>query len=337
MRTILTAVLTGAIALGAAAAGQAKEVLSGAGASFPYPIYSKWFSEYGKVNTGVEINYQSIGSGGGIRQITARTVDFGATDGPMDDKALFKVDGKILHIPTVLGAVVPIFNLKGVNELNLTGEVLADIFLGKIKSWDDAAIGRLNPDVEIPSLPITVVHRADGSGTSFCFTDYLSKVSPAWKSRVGCGNSVKWPCGLGGKGNEGVAGLVKQTPNAIGYVELIYAKQNSLSYAAVRNRAGKFVKGSEEGVTAAAAGAAKTMPADYRVSIVDAPGENTYPISTYTWLLVYEKNAGGKGTLLKGFLRWMLEDGQKIAPELGYAPLPENVRDMVAKTVSRIE
>ena len=310
--------------------------LTGAGATFPYPIYSKWFDEYRKVKPDVKINYQSIGSGGGIRQFTTKTVDFGATDGPMTDKQLFQVDGKTIHIPTVLGAVVPTFNVPGVTELKLTGPVLADIFLGKIKKWNDPALAQLNPGASLPDAPITVVHRADGSGTTYCWVDYLSAVSPEWAQKVGKGTSVNWPVGLGGKGNEGVAGTVKQIKNSIGYVELIYAKQNNIPYAAVQNKAGKFVKADTDTVSAAAAGAAANMPKDYRVSIVNAPGENSYPISTFTWLLVYQNNPSNKGAVLKDFLAWMLEDGQKIAPELGYAPLPDQVKSMVKNTISTL-
>mgnify|MGYP001606279760 CR=1 FL=1 len=310
--------------------------LNGAGATFPYPIYSKWFDAYAGLNS-VEINYQSIGSGGGIRQITERTVDFGATDGPMTEQQMFKIDGKILHIPTVLGAVVPAYNLPGVEKLNLSGEVLAGIFLGKVRRWNDVSLKALNPDAKLPDQPITVVHRSDGSGTTYCFVDYLSKVSPEWSKTVGLGTAVNWPVGLGGKGNEGVAGLVKQTANSIGYVELIYAKQNDISYAAVRNKAGKFVKADTAAITAAAAGAAKTMPKDYRVSITDAPGEGAYPISTYTWLLIYQRNPGETGKLMRDFLKWMLKDGQGMATELGYAPLPESVKAMVAKTIETIK
>ena len=313
----------------------AETSLTGAGATFPYPIYSKWFDEYHKAKPDVQINYQSIGSGGGIRQITERTVDFGATDGPMTNQQQFKVDGKILHIPAVLGAVVPAYNLKGVPDLNLSGAVIADIFLGKITRWTDPAIAKLNPGVTFPDAAITVVHRSDGSGTTYCFVDYLSKISPEWKTKVGVATAVKWPVGLGGKGNEGVAGLVKQTPNAIGYVELIYAKQNDISYAAVQNKAGKFVKASIEGVTAAAAGT--KMPKDYRVSITDAEGEAAYPISTFTWLLIYEKNSGDKGAVLKDFLKWMLKEGQGMASALGYAPLPDSVSAMVVKTIETIK
>ncbi len=312
------------------------ETLNGAGATFPYPIYSKWFDEYHKAKPDVQINYQSIGSGGGIRQFTAKTVDFGATDGPMTDKQLFGVDGKSLHIPTVLGAVVPCFNVTGVETLNLTGEVIADIFLGKIKIWSDPAIKALNPEAKLPDNPITVVHRADGSGTTYVWVDYLSSVSAEWKSKVGKGTSVNWPVGLGGKGNEGVAGTIKQTSFSFGYVEAIYAKQNALSSAAVKNKEGEFVKAEVESVTAAAAGAAPRMPKDYRVSIVDAPGKGVYPISSYTWLLVYQNNGGQKGAILKDFLTWAMDGGQKIAPALGYAPLPESVKAMVKETIQTI-
>jgi phosphate transport system substrate-binding protein len=315
-----------------------KAQITGAGATFPAPIYQAWFDDYGKgVAKGVQVNYQSIGSGGGIRQITERTVDFGATDGPMTDKLLFKVDGKLLHIPTVLGAVVPVYNIPGNPELKLTGELLADIYLGKVKRWDDAGIKKANPDAALPDAPITVIRRSDGSGTTFCFVDYLSKVSKEFEGTVGRGTAVNWPAGIGGKGNEGVAGLVKQTPNSIGYVELIYAEQNKLSHAAVRNAEGKFVKASVEGVSAAAAGAAKSMPKDYRVSITNSPGAETYPISTFTWLLVYEKTGGAKGKILSEFLRWMLDSGQKLAPALGYAPLPPAIASSVRKTVETIK
>lgn len=323
-----------AILLAAPAAAQMK-TLNGAGATFPYPIYSKWFDEYHKVKPELQINYQSIGSGGGIRQITERTVDFGATDGPMTNQQQFKVDGKILHIPSVLGAVVPAYNLKDISDLKLSGTVIADIFLGKITRWTDPAIAKLNPGVTFPDAAITVVHRSDGSGTTYCWVDYLSKVSPEWKTKVGVATAVKWPIGLGGKGNEGVAGLVKQTPNALGYVELIYAKQNDIAYASVLNKAGKFVKASIPSVTSAAAGV--KMPKDYRVSITDAEGEASYPVSTFTWLLIYEKNAGDKGQVLKDFLKWMLKDGQAMASALGYAPLPDSVNAMVAKTIEGIK
>ncbi len=339
MKKLLTIALAAAAALGGAPA-RAASTLSGAGATFPYPIYSKWFDEYAQGPAGVHINYQSIGSGGGIQQFTKKTVDFGATDGPMSDKQLYQVDGKSMHIPTVLGAVSVAFNVKGadgkdVKSLNLSGPVLADIFLGNIHSWDDRRIKELNPGAGLPGGPITIIHRADGSGTTYCFVDYLSAVSPEWKKKVGVSTSVNWPLGLGGKGNEGVSALLQQTPNSIGYVETIYAKQSSLAYAAMKNPAGKFVLPDVESVAAAAA--AVKMPADFRVSIVNAPGEKAYPISTYTWLLVSEKNGAGKGPLLKDFLRWMLVDGQKLAPELGYAPLPEGVNKMVAAAIERVK
>lgn len=329
---LATAVL---MAFGGVTPTLAGTTLNGAGATFPYPIYSKWFDEYHKVNPDIKINYQSIGSGGGIRQFTSKTVDFGATDSPMTDQQLFGIDGKSLHIPTVLGAVVPTYNLAGVSQLNLSGEVLADIFLGKITSWDDAAIKSLNPGADLPSAMITVVHRADGSGTTYCWVDYFCKVSPEWKKKVGKGTSVNWPVGLGGKGNEGVAGLVKQTPNSIGYNEVIYAKQNNLTFASVKNQAGKFIAAEIDSISAAAAGA--PMPKDFRVSITNAPGENSYPIATFTWLLVYENNGGSTGKVLKEFLNWMLEDGQKSAPTLGYAPLPETVKSMVKSAISSIK
>jgi phosphate transport system substrate-binding protein len=326
--------ITLAVLLAAPAAAQVK-TLNGAGATFPYPIYSKWFDEYHKVKPDLQINYQSIGSGGGIRQVTERTVDFGASDGPMTAQQQFKVDGKILHIPTVLGAVVPAYNLKGIEDLKLSGPLLADIFLGKLTRWTDPALAKLNPGVAFPDAVITVVHRSDGSGTTFCFVDYLSKVSAEWKSKVGVATAVKWPVGLGGKGNEGVAGLVKLTPNSIGYVELIYAKQNDIAYASVQNKAGKFVRAAIESVTAAAAGV--KMPKDYKVSITDAEGEAAYPISTFTWLLIYEKNTGDKGAVLKDFLKWMLKEGQAMASALGYAPLPASVNEMVSKTIESIK
>ncbi len=332
--TFLRAALALTISLSPILTAFADTTLNGAGATFPYPIYSKWFDEYHKAHADVKINYQSIGSGGGIKQFTAKTVDFGASDGPMTDKEMFGVDGKMIHIPTVLGAVVITWNLPDVADLKLTGDVIAKIFLGDITSWDDAAIKALNPDAKLPSSPITVAHRADGSGTTYCFTDYLSKVSPEWKKRVGQGKAVNWPIGLGGKGNEGVVGIVKQTTGAIGYTELIYASQNKLPSATVKNQAGKFVAASIESVTAAA-GSAK-MPKDFRVSIVDAAGETSYPISTYTWLLVYENNSGKNGKVLKDFLGWMLEDGQKLASSLGYAPLPSSVKDMIKARIQSI-
>lgn len=338
LKSILAAVL---IAAGAAGSASAEQRLNGAGATFPFPIYSKWFDAYNK-KTGVKINYQAIGSGGGIRQITKKTVDFGASDGPMTNKQMYQIDGKIHHIPTVLGAVVPGFNLKDadgnkVNDLKLDGPVLADIFLGKIMSWDDPAISALNPGVKLPGNPIMVIRRADGSGTTYAFTDYLSQVSKEWDKKVGRNTSVQWPVGLGGKGNPGVAALVVQTPNSIGYLEAIYAVQNDLPFAAMKNKNGEFVKASIESVNAAAAGSASKMPKDFRISIADAAGKGAYPISTYTWLLVYEKNRDGKGDLIRNFLEWMVDEGQALAPELGYAQLPAPVRAMVKETIKKIK
>jgi phosphate transport system substrate-binding protein len=272
----------------------AQTTLNGAGATFPYPIYSKWFSEYNKLHPDVQINYQSIGSGGGIRQVINGTVDFGASDGPMTDEQLKEAKFKILHIPTVLGAVVPAYNVPGVSaELKFTPEALAGIFLGKISNWNDAAIANANPGVKLPKQNIIVVHRSDGSGTTFIFTDYLSKVSKEWESAVGKGTSVKWPVGLGGKGNEGVAGQVRQLQGSIGYIELIYALQNKITYGLVKNAAGNFVKASLDGVTEAAA-SVKSMPADFRVSITNAPGKTAYPISSFTWLLIPEQSKDPK-------------------------------------------
>ena len=299
--------------------------LNGAGATFPYPIYSKWFSEYHKLHSDVEINYQSIGSGGGIRQVTAGTVDFGASDMPMTDKQLQESKTKILNLPTVLGADVPAYNVPGVGELKFTPAALAGIFLGKITKWNDKALTSANPGVNLPDKEIIVVHRSDGSGTTFIWTDYLSKVSPEWKSQVGSDTSVKWPTGMGGKGNEGVAGFVRQLQGSIGYVELIYAIQNNIQYGSVRNSAGNFVKASLESVTAAA-GSAPRMPADFRVSITNAPGKDAYPISSFTWLLIpMPSKDPAKGKILADFLNWMVSDGQKMTSALAYAPLPENV------------
>jgi phosphate transport system substrate-binding protein len=311
--------------------------LTGAGATFPYPIYSKWFSEYAKL-TGVKINYQSIGSGGGIRQLSEQTVDFGASDSPMSDEEMAKAKGgPILHFPTVLGADVITYNLPGVSApLKITPDVIAAIFMGRIKKWNDTRLASLNPGVSLPSQDILVVHRSDGSGTTYIFTDYLTVAVPAWKTSVGKGKEVKWPVGLGAKGNEGVAGQVKQTPGSVGYVELAYAKQNNLPIAAVRNKAGQFVAASVPAVTAAAAGVAKALPAntDYRVSIVDAPGADSYPISSFTWILVYQHQRDAvKGKKLVDFLNWALTDGEKEAITLDYAPLPT---DMAANVKSRL-
>jgi phosphate transport system substrate-binding protein len=321
------------LTLGLAVTSSAVAALSitGAGATFPYPIYSKWFQEYHKLHPDVDINYQPIGSGGGIKNITDGTVDFGASDGPMSEQQLAEYKQKhgfdILHFPTVLGGVVPTYNIPGVTgELNFTPEALAGIYLGKITKWSDGAIAGANPGVKLPANDIVVVHRSDGSGTTYCWTDYLSKVSPEWKQKVGFNTSVNWPVGLGGAKNDGVAGLIKQTPNSVGYVELIYAIQNKLPYGKVKNMAGSFVKAELSSVTAAAAGAAANMPADFRVSITNAPGKNAYPISTFTWLLIPSK-IGNPAKLknIKEFLTWMMGPGQKMATSLDYAPLPAPV------------
>ncbi len=316
--------------------GSAQTTLNGAGATFPYPIYSKWFSEYHASHPDIEINYQSIGSGGGIRQITSGTVDFGASDGPMSDEQLASSKVKIVHIPTVMGSVVPAYNVPGVTqELKFTPEALAGIYLGKITSWNDNAIQSANKDVQLPNTPIIVVHRSDGSGTSYVFTDYLSKVSPEWKSAVGKGTSVHWPVGLGAKGNEGVAGEIRQMEGSIGYVELIYALQNKISYGTMKNAAGNFVKASLESTTEAAKGV--KIPADYRVSITNASGKNAYPIATFTWLLIPQKAADSKkGKILVDFLNWMLVDGQKEASSLSYAPLPQELVTRVKSTVQQL-
>ena len=317
--------------------------LTGAGATFPYPIYSKWFDEYHKLHPEIQINYQSIGSGGGIRQVTEGTVDFGATDGPMNDQQLKsfqdKRGGNVLHFPTVLGADVPTYNIPGVTGvLNFTPDVLADIFLGKITKWNDARIVKINAGVNLPAQDIVVVHRSDGSGTTYIWVDYLSKMSAEWKQKVGVGTSVKWPVGLGGKGNEGVAGLVKQTPGALGYVELIYALQSRLSYGAVQNSAGKFVKADLKSVTAAAAGAADNMPEDFRVSITNAPGAEAYPIASFTWLLIPDQfKDQARKKVLVDFVAWMLADGQKMAEALGYAPLPAKVIEVEVKAIDKIK
>ncbi len=330
-------ILTAALLVCAASVAPAQR-LNGAGATFPNPIYEKWFSEYSRQHPGVEINYQPIGSGGGIRQVTAGTVDFGATDGPMTDAQIAGSKVKVQHIPTVLGVVVPIYNLEGVNqELKFAPDVLADIYLGKIANWSDARIAKDNPGVKLPNTEIVVVHRSDGSGTSFIFTDYLSKVSSDWKTEVGSGTAVSWPKGLGGKGNEAIAGLVRQLPGSIGYVELIYALQNKIPYGALRNASGQWVKASIEGVAAAAA-AAKQMPADYRVSITNEPGATVYPISSFTWLLIpTQAQDPTKAKVLKDFLGWMLDHGEEEASSLYYAPLPPPVVAKVRATVAQMK
>jgi len=319
----------------------AQTTLNGAGATFPYPMYSKWFSDYNKLHSDIQFNYQSIGSGGGIRQVIEGTVDFGASDGPMTDEQLAQAKAKrgtaVFHIPTVLGAVVPAYNILGVSgEVKFTPDVLAGIFLGKITSWNDAALAKANPGVNFPSQPIVVVHRSDGSGTTFIFTDYLSKVSSDWQGSVGKGTSVKWPVGLGGKGNEGVAGMIRQMQGAIGYIELIYAVQNNIPYGVVKNAAGDFVKASLQSVTAAAA-SMKSMPADFRVSITNAPGKDAYPISSFTWLLIPQQSKDpNKGKMIADFLTWMVDDGQKSTAQLTYAPLPDSVAQKVKATIKMV-
>jgi len=333
VKKTLVAVVLLVLALSAAQA----QKLTGAGATFPYPIYSKWFSEYAAAHPGVEINYQPIGSGGGIRQVTSGLVDFGATDTPASDEQLAASKIKLTHIPTVLGAVVPVFNVPGVSDIKFSSDVLADIYLGKIVSWNDTRIAKDNPGVSLPNLQIIVVHRSDGSGTTFIFTDYLSKVSKEWAGGPGKGASPSWPAGVGGKGNEGVAGLVRQLPGAIGYVELIYALQNKISFGEVKNAAGNFVRASIEGVTEAAA-SVKQMPADYRISITNAPGANTYPISSFTWLLVPLKSPdAAKGKVLKDLLSWIVNSGESEVQTLSYAPLPKSVAEKVLKTIYSLQ
>ena len=327
-----------AVALAAGAAAQTAQI-NGAGATFPNPIYSKWFDEYNKLHPNVRINYQSLGSGAGIQQVTAQTVFFGATDGPMSNEQLLAAPGKLFHFPTVLGAVVPVYNIPNVKaDLKFNGSLLADIYLGKIKKWNDPAIVKLNAGVMLPATDITVVHRSDGSGTTYIWADYLAKVSPEWKTKVGVGTSPNWPAGIGGKGNEGVSGLVSQTPGSIGYVELIYALQTRISYGSVQNMAGEFVKASVESVTAAASEAAAKMPADFRVSITNAPGKTTYPISSFTWLLLYENPKDkAQAKVMVDFVKWALADGQKLAAALGYAPLPAEVVKLELAQLAKIK
>ena len=321
---------------GVSATASAQMMINGAGATFPYPIYSKWFDEYAKVDPSVRFNYQSIGSGGGQKQILAQTVDFGASDGPMSDDNLAKAPGKLLHIPTVAGADVVAYNLSGNPALKFDADTIAGIFLGQIKKWNDSKITALNPGVTLPDQEIVVVHRSDGSGTTYIWTDYLSKISPEWKTKVGTNTSVNWPTGIGGKGNEGVAGQIKQTPGALGYVELIYAVQNKMSYAEIKNAAGEFVKPTLESVTAALATA--DIPDDFRFSMTNAPGKDAYPIAGATWLLVYQQQKdAAKGKKLVEFLKWSLTDGEKMAKDLQYAPLPESVQQRVLKRIGEIK
>ena len=334
---ILAMILLAATAMTGQAS--AETLINGAGATFPYPLYSKWFAEYAKVDPTTKFNYQSIGSGGGIKQITAQTVDFGASDKFLSDEELKAAPGKLLHIPTVMGAVVVTYNIPGVAKgLKLSSEDVADIYLGKITKWNDPKIANDNPKIKLPNQPIIVVHRSDGSGTTSIFTDYLSSVSPDWAKKVGKGASVKWPVGLGGKGNEGVAGQVKTTQYTIGYVELAYAFENKLPFATLKNKSGNFVEPSIKSTSAAAAGAAKSMPADYRISLVNQPGKDAYPIVGFTWLLVYQDQKDkAKGKKLVEFLNWELKHGQKMADKILYAPLPANVARMVEKTIRTIK
>jgi phosphate transport system substrate-binding protein len=333
----LKVIAAGVLAL--VAAGASAQNINGAGATFPYPIYSKWFSEYSQLHPSVKINYQSIGSGGGIRQVSEGTVDFGATDGPMTDDQLKSAKVKVMHIPTVLGAVVPVYNIPGVNkDLNFSGDVIGDIYLGKIAKWNDSRIAKDNPGVSLPDKSILPVYRSDGSGTTYIFTDFLSKVNSDWATKVGKATSVKWPTGIGQKGNEGVAGMVRQSPYSFGYVELIYAEQNKMSFGSVRNAAGKFVRASTGGVTAAAAAASKSMPADYRVSITNAAGADSYPISSFTWLLIpTHATDPAKAKALADFLGWMLDHGEAEAAAMTYAPLPKQVQDMVRKSIANVK
>ncbi|HXQ81405.1 MAG TPA: phosphate ABC transporter substrate-binding protein PstS [Opitutaceae bacterium] len=327
------ALVAGAVAGLSAVTASAQMLINGAGATFPYPIYSKWFNEYAKVDPSVRFNYQSIGSGGGQAQILAETVDFGASDGPMSDDKLAKAPRAVWHFPTVAGADVMTYNLPGISTIRLDGETIAGIFLGKIAKWNDPAITGQNPDIKLTDSDIVVVHRSDGSGTTYIFTDYLSKVSPEWKEKVGKGTSVSWPTGLGDKGNEGVSGQVKQVPGSIGYVELAYAKQNQLKYADVKNAAGSYITPSIESVTEALASA--TIPEDFRFSMVNSPGEKAYPISGATWLLVYaEQKDHAKGEKLVQFLKWAYSDGEKMAAGLDYAPLPDKV---VQRALARVQ
>ncbi len=335
----IAALLLAVLALSGIAVAQSALLINGAGATFPGPVYTKWFDEYHKAHSDLQINYQAVGSGAGIRQLTSGTVDFGATDGPMTDEQLGQAKVKILHFPTVLGAAVPTYNIPGVSaELNFTPEALAGIFLGSITKWNDPAIAAANKGVPLPGNDIVVVHRSDGSGTTYIWTDYLSKVSDTWKNKVGKATSVNWPVGLGGKGNEGVAGFIKQTPNSVGYVELIYAVQNNMPYGKVRNSSGAFVRADLASVSAAAAGAAKTMPDDFRVSITNAPGKTAYPISSFTWLLIPARiSDAGKREAIKGFLKWMLASGQDYAEGLTYAKLPKEVVAKEVKAISQIQ
>jgi len=333
-KVLATATCVAAVSAGVFAQ---KIQITGAGATFPAPIYTKWFFEYNKLHPNVEINYQSIGSGAGIRQVTSQTVFFGATDGPMTNDQLTSAPGKILHFPTVLGGVVPVYNIPLNADLKFTGHLLADIYLGRITKWNDPAIAKLNGGVNLPGSDITVVHRADSSGTTYIWVDYLSKVSPDFKSKVGVATAVNWPVGLGGKGNEGVSGTVTQTPGSIGYVELIYALQNKLGIGWVKNQAGKFAEPKLETVTNAAAGIGDKIPPDLRASIVNAPGDGAYPISGFTWLLGYKNMTDkAKAQALTRLMWWSIYDGQKFCADLGYAPLPEAIQGKSAEKILSI-
>ncbi len=325
--------------LGLSSVASIAQNINGAGATFPNPVYSKWFTEYSRVDPNVHINYQPIGSGGGIRQVSEGTVDFGATDGPMSDEQINSAKVKTMHIPTVLGAVVPVYNIPGVNkDLNFSDDVIADIYLGKITKWNDGRLAKDNPGANLPDKPILPVYRSDGSGTTYIFTDFLSKVSPDFQSKVGKGTSVKWPVGIGQKGNEGVAGMVRQSPYSLGYVELIYALQNKMAFGSVKNSSGKFVRATIGGVTDAAAAAAKTMPADFRVSITNAAGPTSYPISSFTWLLIpVHSTDPAKAKALQGFLTWMLDHGESEVADLSYAPLPKPVQDSVRRAIAQVK
>ena len=336
MNAKLIAVALLGLATGAATA--VAQNITAAGATFPYPIYNRWFTEYAQTHPNVHINYQSIGSGGGIKQVSEGTVDFGASDGPMTDQQLADSKVKVMHIPTVLGAVVPIYNLPGVTkDLNFAPDVLADIYLGKITKWNDPRIAKDNPGVNFPSIPILPVYRSDGSGTTYIFSDFLSKVSPAWASGPGKGTALKWPVGIGQKGSEGVAGMVRQAPGAVGYVELIYGLQNKIQFGTVRNASGKFLKATTDEVSQAAA-SVKSMPADFRVSITNAPGADSYPISSFTWLLIPTHfNDAAKGKAVHDFLDWMVKQGETEASTMGYAPLPPSVATKVSQAVSNVK
>jgi phosphate transport system substrate-binding protein len=338
MKTISSLALVGLLAAGTAQFAAAQKI-NAAGATFPAVIYQKWFDEYHKLHTDVEVNYQSIGSGGGVAQLTSGTVDFGASDMPMTDEQISKMKVKPLHFPSVLGGVVPAYNIPGVTQtLKFTPETLAGIFLGTITKWSDPRLATDNPGVKFPNEEIVVVHRAEGSGTTFVWTDYLSKISPEWKSKVGSNSSVNWPVGLGGRGNEGVAGTLKQTPNSIGYVELLFAIQQKMGYGDVKNSSGNFVKADLASVTEAAAGAAKNMPDDFRVSITNAPGKTAYPISSFTWLLIPSQIPdANKSKAIKAFLKWMLSDGQKYCAGLSFAPLPKEVVAKEEKQIAMVK